>query len=122
MRSTDMMPLLTFLPRAVRAFGMALLAWCCCSCGDGRLKVYPVRGTVTFNGKPTPGAKVVFHPVARDPKVAERPPLPSGEVQDDGSFTLKTHPYGDGAPAGEYLVAVVWLDWSKASDDGTIPS
>jgi hypothetical protein len=77
---------------------------------------------VTFNGKPTPGATVVFHPVSRDTRTAERSPLPTGEVQEDGSFTLKTHPYGDGAPAGEYLVAIVWLDRSKKSEDAVVPN
>jgi len=117
-----MTPLLTYSPRTLRALGAALVALCCCSCGDGTVKVYPVRGSVTFNGKPTPGATVVFHLTERAANKSERPPLPSGEVQEDGSFTLRTHPYGGGAPAGEYRVAVVWLDRARQGSDGTVPN
>jgi hypothetical protein len=36
--------------------------------------------------------------------------------------TLKTYPLGDGAPAGEYQVAIAWLDNSRMSEDGVVPN
>lgn len=35
-------------------------------------------------------------------------PKPSGTVGADGTFTLKTYPHGDGAPAGDYVVVATW--------------
>ena len=77
--------------------GLAFAALLCSSCGQ-RSQVVAVRGQVFYNGQPTPGAVVVFHPVGGDPKSATQPPMPTGKVELDGSFTLKTHPFGDGAP------------------------
>jgi hypothetical protein len=98
------------------AIALAAVALACSSCGQKQQPLYPVRGQVFFAGKPAPGAKVVFHPVGGD----LQSPKPSGSVQDDGSFTLSTHPLGEGAPPGEYLVAVVWLDAGRRRGDGVI--
>jgi hypothetical protein len=38
-----------------------------------------------------------------------------GTVQADGTFTLRTHPHGEGAPAGEYIVLVTWLSAARGS-------
>jgi hypothetical protein len=73
--------------------------------GGGGPKLYPVRGTVLFQDQPAAGATVVFHPVAA---TNHSTPKPSGVVKPDGTFTLTTHPHGDGAPAGEYVVVVTW--------------
>ena len=51
------------------------------------------------------GATVVFH-------LKNAPPgalTASGTVGDDGTFTLRTHPHGDGAPPGEYVVLATWF-------------
>jgi hypothetical protein len=79
---------------------LALLA---ASCGDGGPTLYPVSGKVYFNDQPAEGAIVVLHPA--DPKA----PMPSGTAGADGSFTLRTHPHGEGAPAGDYKVVVTWF-------------
>jgi hypothetical protein len=76
------------------------------SCGT-KLKLHPVRGQVFVAGKPAHGAIVVFHPLDTSSPDA---PKPSGRVGADGSFTLSTFSPGDGAPAGEYGVAIAWLD------------
>ncbi len=89
--------------------------FCCASCGSKPQALYPVEGQVFFSGKPAHGALVVFHP-AHDSDA--RAPRPSGRVDEKGSFTLSTHTPGDGAPAGEYLVAVAWLgDQSKRNPE-----
>jgi hypothetical protein len=72
-----------------------------CSRSDG-LPTYPVAGTVRVNGQPAASALVTFHPLGGQSS------KPSGRVGDDGTFALTTREGGDGAPAGEYRVTVVW--------------
>jgi hypothetical protein len=74
------------------------------SCSGETLKLYAVRGTVFYLDQPAEGATVVFHPASG----SSESPLPSGTVKADGSFILRTHPHGDGAPAGDYVVLVTW--------------
>ena len=77
----------------------------CPACGsDQRKPVFPVRGKVLFEGRATPQAYVVFHPVDGDPEA----PRPQAYVDRDGSFQLSTYHFGDGAPAGDYIVTVEW--------------
>lgn len=73
------------------------------SCSSG-VTLYPVKGQVFHGDSPAEGAIVVLH-LKDGPADA---PKPSGMVGADGAFTLKTHPHGDGAPAGEYVVMVTW--------------
>jgi hypothetical protein len=72
------------------------------SCSDSGPTLYPVNGKVYFNDQPAEGATVVLHPADAGA------PKPSGTVEADGSFTLRTHPHGEGAPAGDYAVVVTW--------------
>lgn len=62
--------------------------------------LYPVSGSVAYQGKPLTTGVVAFH--HKD----GLSPLAKGEIQKDGSFTLETHKPGDGAVAGEYSVTV----------------
>jgi hypothetical protein len=94
------------LPALVLLTGVAVLALLSDSCGKaGRKPVYPVRGQVMVGGRPAPQAFVVFHPVGDDDPQATRP---YGHAGTDGSFTLTTYDPGDGAPAGDYVVTIVW--------------
>jgi hypothetical protein len=79
------------------------LALLVASCSDSGPTLYPVSGKVLYNGQPADGAIVVLHPA--DPKA----PMPSGTAGADGSFTLRTHPHGEGAPAGDYSVVITWF-------------
>jgi hypothetical protein len=63
-----------------------------------------VQGTITFKGRPIPGALVAFHPKAPD----RQAPAPRASVDASGAFSLSTFNGGDGAPAGEYVVTVQW--------------
>ena len=81
------------------------------SSGGGGPKLHPVKGTVLYEDKPAEGATVVFHPV-NGPADA---PKPSGVVGKDGTFTLRTHPHGEGAPEGDYVVLVTWFDAPAAA-------
>lgn len=87
-------------------FFTASLMLVCASCGkkdDGRVPVYPVIGKVFVNGKPAKNAQVFFHPLESGVKL-----FPHGRVDSDGSFQLSTYELNDGAPAGDYLVTIVW--------------
>jgi hypothetical protein len=72
-----------------------------------RPPVHPVRGQVLFQGRPTPGAFVAFHPLDSQAKDV---PHPIAYADADGRFALGTYGPHDGAPAGDYAVTVVW--WS----------
>jgi hypothetical protein len=69
-----------------------------------QLPVHPVTGQVVVNGQPAAGAMVVFHPKDQ----AAGLPTPNAVVDKQGNYTLSTYAASDGAPAGEYVVTVVW--------------
>src|SRR5712692_1194590 len=87
---------------------VALLAcWpVACSSSSGP-NLYQVRGKVLHKGTPAVGAVVFFHRKDRT-NLAE--PVPYGEVDSEGRFSLTTRKKDDGAPAGEYLVTIFWPD------------
>ncbi len=94
-----------FRPRTA----LVLIAWACClamapGCGpaDGRPRLYPASGRVTLGGKPLGGAFVLL----RAATPVDTIPSPSAVTVEDGSFTLTTFETGDGAPEGDYLVAI----------------
>jgi hypothetical protein len=78
-----------------------------CSKDDGRIDVYPTSGKVLVNGQAAHGARVVYYP-----KVAEadglRMPTPAATTDSAGVYHLESYDSQDGAPAGEYIVTVVW--------------
>lgn len=96
-------------------------ALCLCAACNSKAQLYPVQGKVFFADKPAEGALVVFHPADDAQPRALRP---SGQVNAQGSFVLGTYAPGDGAPAGEYLVAIVWLgDRKKMNPEtGDVPN
>jgi hypothetical protein len=77
-------------------------------CEKSTVKLHPVRGQVFFKDQPAEGAKVVFLP-AGDENAQFRGARPAATVSADGSFEMRTEPYGVGAPAGEYAVLISWL-------------
>ena len=93
--------------RGVPAVCILALAALNAGCGkDGQQPVYPVTGEVLFDGKPTPHAQVVLHPM-NGTGIGEAI-RPRGRVDTQGRFTLSTYSDGDGAPAGDYAVTVEW--------------
>ena len=79
-----------------------------------RAALHPVSGTLTVNGIPAADAMIAFHPlIASDPATAR----PVALTDANGAFQLMTHVPGDGAPAGEYAVTVVWPDRSIPLDE-----
>jgi hypothetical protein len=75
-------------------------------CGGGP-RLYPVRGVVLINGKPAKDVNVVFMPVAA-PEDGATPLSPAAVTGEDGSFRLMSFIPGDGAPAGDYQVTIIY--------------
>lgn len=73
-------------------------------CGDGKIKCVPVSGSVIFDGKPYPGARVMFVPMGGGEKFQKERPF--GITDESGNFQLTTFAKADGAPAGEYQVMI----------------
>jgi hypothetical protein len=79
-----------------------------CSSG-GPVKV---KGTVTLDGKPFPGASVTFIPAAEGGRSA------TGLTRADGSFELTTFKPEDGALPGEYKITVLYVEPDKSGEAG----
>lgn len=86
---------------------ITITAWCLVSgCSDETLrppKTVPVSGSVTYQGKPTRGVRVKFHPQF---DIGDVPFTPYGETGADGKFLLNTGASGNGAPKGDYIVTM----------------
>lgn len=90
---------------------IAVFAAGCSSDGDveGRMKVYPVSGTVKVAGQPAAGARVVFYgatPELTGPGTVS----PAAEADENGVFHLRSYESQDGAPAGKFNVTVSWAE------------
>jgi hypothetical protein len=88
----------------------------CLSCSGGAA-LNPVHGKVLYKDQPAGGAVVTFHPEGGTSVTA----IPTvGRTNEDGTFTLTT---GDkeGAPAGTYVVTVIWPEEVKPKGITTAP-
>jgi hypothetical protein len=86
-----------------------ILALACSACGHSP-SLYPVNGKVTVNGTPAAGASIIFQRQGAD-LMNEQTIM--GIVRDDGTFSLVSGRYGEGAPPGEYDVFVEWRHRSE---------
>jgi hypothetical protein len=100
-----------------RVFLFALAAivlapcWGCGISGGGAVTaLVPVKGKVTYKGKPLASGIVRFEPDGGYGRYA------TGKLQPDGSYTLGTMKEGDGVVAGAHLVTIGGFDKSLASD------
>jgi hypothetical protein len=84
--------------------GLAVMALACAACGNSA-NLYPVSGTVTYQGKPAAGATVFFQRQGVDLMNED---VIMGIVEADGSFTLVSGALGKGAPPGDYDVLIEW--------------
>lgn len=85
---------------AVVGLCAALLTGCGGS-GEELPDTAPVRGKVTYNGKPLPGGTVMFHPQQE----GQGNPA-TGDIQEDGTYELTTYNTKDGAVLGPHKVTV----------------
>jgi hypothetical protein len=87
---------------------VAIIAALSCS-GCGKQSSYDVaivRGTVTLDGKPITGGKVMFAPIAQGQNAkAGKPGF--GTLGPDGSFVISTYGVEDGAVVGKHWVSVM---------------
>jgi hypothetical protein len=99
------------LKHCIRGVGVLVLAMgivLCSGCGkkaDGRLKSYPVHGTVTVDGKPTGGIYVFLNPASQP---ATHGIFPNAITNGAGEYWISTYDAEDGAPLGEYVVTAKW--------------
>jgi len=80
--------------------GLTVLAFLGCGPQQSTLDTVPVSGTVTLDGTPVEGAKVVFAPTSGGGSAA------SGVTDASGRYKLTTLNPGDGALAGSYAVMI----------------
>ena len=80
-----------------------------CESSDVRPDLQRVEGKLTINGEPAAGAVMVFYP-AQGKEFDSRGSRPRAKVDEQGMFQLTTYQSGDGAPAGEYQVGILWFD------------
>lgn len=97
---------------ALRAGGLLMVAGSMLgmlsACGGNKgPKLYPVKGSVRINGAPAKDVNIVFIPDAA-PEAGTTPLSPSAVTEEDGSFRLMSFKPGDGAPAGDYKVTVIY--------------
>lgn len=89
--------------RCIRVVGVMLVAAGLTGCwqgSDGRASRVTVTGSVSCDGRPVEGARVVLYPLA------EGLPAAHGTTDSAGSFRLTTYDPGDGAVPGSYVALV----------------
>ncbi len=81
--------------------GMLMIA---IGCQDpNRPRLFPVSGVVIHNDEPLTSGSLIFFP-DRD---AEYPDdAPTSMLQVDGTFVMKTYPFGNGVAPGKYKVCL----------------
>src|SRR5262245_30863632 len=105
------------LARLLVAVGIFSFAGCGPGTPNGNV-LCPVEGRLLVSGIPAANAHVTFHPIEGAAGTA----LSVGRTGPDGSFRLTTFAAGDGAPAGEYVVTVVWPNDSIPRDECVEPT
>lgn len=108
LQATDQGGRVTLRTRPIHRFGnvlwLASLLLVTQGCGDAnRPKLVPVTGKVIVGSQPATAGSIIFHPDAGNEFQKDRP---SSLLQLDGSFTIKTFPYGEGVPPGKYKVTL----------------
>lgn len=92
-------------------------------CGNDQPKLVEVTGRVTLAGKGLTAGSITFHPTAENSFQSD---TPSSQLQLDGSFRMRTWPWGDGVPPGDYRVTLSpelagRIDRVRYGDVGTTP-
>ncbi|MFH1300846.1 MAG: hypothetical protein ABIK07_07265 [Planctomycetota bacterium] len=74
-------------------------------CGQGAdaPQLVSVTGKVLKNGDPVTAGAINFYPANSNDYTKDKP---SSLLQTDGSFMMKTYPFGEGVPPGKYKVTL----------------
>ena len=76
-------------------------------CGSSPYDFAPVSGTVTLDGQPVAGARVIFEPQRSGKEALEAGPGSDGKTDEDGRYTLATTDAGEtGAVVGPHTVMI----------------
>lgn len=103
-----------FRRRARAALATVALALAA-GCSDSRRpELFPAGGTLLIDGQPAANARIALHPLGVPSGSLCRPVTVAGA---DGTYRMTTCANGDGAPAGEYAVTVVWPDPALPVDE-----
>jgi hypothetical protein len=96
------------------AIALALTAL---GCGKSdNVTVYPVKGTVLFNGKPMlGGGSIAFIPMT-----SQKGKAAGGTIQPDGSFVMSTYREGDGSMPGTFRVVVTQTVYNEPENTGDV--
>ena len=86
----------------MRSITLGVLALVLAGCGDAP-KLVAVAGKVSMKGQPVTAGSIWFHPAAGNAFAGEKP---SCQLELDGSFTMRTYPYGNGVPPGAWKVTL----------------
>lgn len=82
-------------------YSFALLGLAITGCGNNSPKLVSVTGKAVHKNEPLIAGSIWLHPDSTNEVKTE----PSSCVlQMDGSFKMRTYPYGDGVPPGKYKV------------------
>jgi hypothetical protein len=96
--------------RILSAAFCCIVCWGCGPAGHGTTPdLIPVKGKVTYKGKPLSPGTIKFIPDGYGREAR-------GAIRTDGSFVLTTHKEGDGVVPGEHRVSIVSTDKSLARD------
>lgn len=85
---------------------VVVLTFVMAGCSRAPFDTAPVEGTVTIDGQPLKGGKVVFAPIAEEGS-AESGKSAIGPIQSDGTYSLTTYSSGDGAVVADHWVTVL---------------
>ena len=96
-------------------------------CGDKIPPLFSVTGKITYNGRPVPGATVMFFPDVKVGAKAKKgdgnqtaPNRPAGKSDDEGNYELFWSDDHEGAPAGKYKVAVSAVEFELGDDENEV--
>jgi hypothetical protein len=91
---------------------MIVLLGACSGCGmsaGANLALIPVKGKVTYKGRPLAQGSVTFESQDSGKRA-------TGKLQADGTFVLSTYKEGDGVVAGDHSVIISGVDKTLARD------
>ena len=80
-----------------------LIVFSITGCNQDKPKLVRVSGKITFKGQPLTAGSINLHPASTNTFTKDNP---SSILQEDGSFNMKTFPYGDGVSPGDYKITL----------------
>lgn len=105
---------------AVSATLVALLG-CSTHSGPPKKICYPVKGELFVKDKPAEGAVIIFSPKQDNDPATWSAGFPRANVGAGGKFEVGTYADNDGAPAGDYSLAITWATPNPKNEEESGP-